>query len=109
MAHAGEHFRTLRNIAFDALAHGEEGLCGTADFRCSMRLEIRNSASLAKAFRSMRKLFDWANLIAQEKDGDGKQHERRSHHPQYEHIHVRCDQTLAWNQHAQNAVLHLDS
>ena len=76
VAHAREHFGALLHIAVNALAHGDEGLCRAADFRCAIGLEVRHHTSLAEGFRHEGQPFDRPHLIAQEENRNAEQEQR---------------------------------
>ena len=108
MADAGEHRRALLDLALDALAHQDEGLAGAAHLVGPARAEIgRHRPALAEAFGSFGKLQDRADLVAQEGDGDGEQHQRRAAHPQKEDVRVRRVGLRSSGEDAQHLVLQL--
>ena len=82
MAHAGQHDGALLDMALDAVAHLDEGVGGLAHLARAARAEILwRRAPFAEAFGRFRQAQDRLDLIAQEKNGDGQQHERGADHP----------------------------
>ena len=81
MADAGQHFGALLDMAFDAFAHGEEGLGGAAHLRGAVRLEVRHGATLAEGVGGARQPLYRTHLVAQEQDCHRQKDQCRTYHP----------------------------
>ena len=78
----GQHDGALLDMALDAVAHLDEGLRRLAHLARAARAEILwRRPPLAEALGGFSQAQDRLDLIAQEQDGDGQQHERGAHHP----------------------------
>ncbi len=107
VADPGKHLGALRDVTFDALAHGDEGLRGAAHFARAIRLEIGNGTALSEALGGNRQALDRPHLIAQKQDSDPQQNQRRTDHPEDKHVHIRGDQPLTRDRQLQHPVLYL--
>ena len=87
--HAGQHGGALLDGALDALLHLQEGLRGAAHLARAARPEVRRIAALAEALGRVGEPQDRPDLVAQEQDRDGEQHQRGADHPEQEDFRVR--------------------
>ena len=62
---------------------------GLAHLAGAARPEVRDLAALAEALGRVGEPQDRPDLVAQEQDRDGEQHQRRADHPQQEDVRVR--------------------
>jgi len=109
VADAGEHGGALLDLAFDAPLHDGEGLAGAAHLARPGRLEVADGAALAEALGGVGEALDRADLIAQEEDGDGQQHEGGADHPDQEDVRVRGIGLGAAGDDAENVVAECDA
>ena len=106
---AGQHGGALVHGALDAAFHLDEGLRGAAHLARAARLEGRRLAPLAEALGRVGERQDRPDLIAQEQDGDGEQHQRGAHHPQQEDVGVGGVGGVAPREHPHHRVIELDA
>src|SRR5690606_15227121 len=81
VADAREHGGALFDLAFYAIAHFDKGMRGTAYFRGALRPEARRIAAHPEAFRRFGQPLDRPDLVSQEENGDGNEHDRGNQHP----------------------------
>ncbi len=74
MAHTGQHFGALGDMALNARAHGQKCLCRAAHLGGAIGFEIVHAAPLAKTFGGKGQTLDRAYLIAQKQNGHGQKH-----------------------------------
>ncbi len=110
MAHAGEHGGALLDMALDAVTHLDEGLRRLPHFAGAAWAEIgRRWPPLAQALGGLGQAQDRLDLVAQEQDGHGEQHERGPEHPQQENLRVGGIGLAAPRQHMHHRVVELDA
>ncbi len=104
VAHAGQHDGALLDMTLDAVAHLDEGMGRLAHFACATRPEINGRRSpLAETVGGIGKPQDRLDLVAQEQNGHGEQHERRADHPQQEDLRVGGIGLAAAGEHVHHA------
>src|SRR5262245_58546073 len=110
VADTGEHDGALLDMALDAVAHLDESLVRLTCRTRATRTEVRRSGpTLAEAFGGFRQTQDRLDLVAQEKDRHGEQHERGAQHPQQKDLRVRRISLAAACQHIHHRVVKLDA
>ena len=110
MAHAGEHGGALLDMTLDAVAHLDEGLRRLPHFARAARAEIGwRRPAFAEAVGGFGQAQDRLDLVAQEQDGDGEQHERGAEHPQEEDLRIGGIGLAAPRQHMHHGVVELDA
>ena len=97
-------------MALDAVAHLDEGLRRLPHLAGAARAEIgRRRPPLAQALGGLGQTQDRLDLVAQEQDGHGEQHERCSEHPQEEDLRVGGIGLAAAGEHMHHRVVELDA
>src|SRR5665648_1023390 len=97
-------------MPFDAVAHLDEGMRRLAHLARAARLEVgRWWPSLAEALGGKGKAQDGLDLIAQEQDRHGEEHERGAKHPHQEDMRVRRVGLATSGKHMHDGVVELDA
>ena len=109
VADAGEHGGALVDLALDALLHVVEGDGRLAHLAGAARRKAGHRAALAEGVDRRRQAQDRADLVAQEDDGDGEQHDRGRHHPPDEDERIGDIGLGARGEDAQHVVVELDA
>ncbi len=109
MRNAGEHGGALLDGAFDPRLHLDEGGGRAPHLLGAARPEVRHLAPLAEALGRVGEPQDRPDLVAQEQDRDGDQHQRGADHPQQEDFRVRGIGGAAAREHPHHGVVELDA
>ena len=109
MRDARQHRGALLHGALDAGLHLDEGGRCAPHLTRAARAEVRHLAALAEALGGIGEPQDRADLVAQEGDRDGEQHDRGAHHPQQEDMRVRGVSRVAAREHPHHGVVEPDS
>ena len=106
---AGQHGGALVDGALDARLHLDEGGGRAPHLARAARAEVRHVAALAEALDRLGEPQDRPDLVAQEQDRDGEQHQRGADHPQQEDFGVRRIGGVAAREHPHDRVVELDA
>ena len=110
VADAGQHDGALLDIALDAVAHLDEGMRRLAHLARAARLEIgRRRPPSAETVGRLRQPQDRFDLVAQEQNRHGQQHQRGADHPQQEDLRVRRVGLAAPGDHVHHRIVELDA
>ena len=109
VADAGEQLGALGDLAPDALAHDDEGGRRLAHLAGALGLEIAHRQALAEAVGGLGEAAHRADLVAQEEDGDGEQHDRGADHPHDEDVGGAAEHPLARGGDVEHPVFQLDA
>ena len=105
----GQHGGALLHGALDAALHLDEGGGGAPHLARAARTEVRHLAALAEALGGVGEPQDRADLVAQEQDGDGEQHQRGADHPGQEDLGIRRIGGAAAGEHPHHRIVELDA
>ena len=109
MRHAREHGGALLDRALDARLHFDEGQRRAPHLARAARAVIRHVAALAEGFRGVGQPQDRPDLVAQEQDRDGQQHQRGADHPEQEDLRIRRISGAARREHPHHVAVELDA
>ena len=107
--HARQHGGALLQAALDAPLHLDEGLRRAANLARAARTEVRDLAPFAEAFGGVREPQDRPDLVAQEQNRDGDQHQRGADHPQQEDMGIGDIGRAPRREHAHHRIVELDA